>query len=469
MTHSSPAGSSGPDGTSRKLWTHGTLTYTLAGLLALFGWLLLGDFAIYLRDRSIIPITQLFLKREGASDTLIAVMLFSLPALLGIVPGPVISYHSDRHRGSRGRRIPYLLVSAPLAALAMAGLAFCAPIGDLLHSVGGGSLARDTSVFLVFGVFWTVFGAASVVSMTIFNGLINDVVPTPVLGRFFGLFRAVSIVDAIIFNYFLLGWAETHFMEICLGISLVFGVGFLLMCLNVREGRYPPPEPVSGHHGGVGAVVDATRTYFRECYSKPYYLLCFLCIALGPLAFAAITTFILLYAKQMGMEMAQFGKINALCAVISLAITYPVGALSDRFHPLRVAIATMAAHALATGLGSFLIKDTNSFTLFLITQTVLSSCYYTATASLPQRLLPRSKFLQFFSAANIVTAMFGVGFGPLLGIVLDSANNDYRLTFMASAVISILTLGLLAQLWRLFLGLGGPSGYRAPGEDDSAE
>jgi len=445
-----------------KIWTHGTLTYTLGGLLALFGWLLLGDFAIYLRDRSILPITQLFLKREGASDTLIAVMLFSLPALLGIVLGPVISYHSDRHRGSRGRRIPYLLVSAPLAALAMAGLAFCAPLGALLHSATGQRLALDTSIFWVFGVFWTVFGAASVVSMTIFNGLINDVVPTPVLGRFFGLFRAVSIVDAIIFNYFLLGWAETHFMEICLGISVVFGVGFLLMCLNVKEGQYPPPEETGGAAGGKSAMVTATRTYFRECYSKPYYLLCFLCIALGPLAFAAITTFILLYAKQMGMEMAQFGKINAFCAVASLLLTYPIGALADRFHPIRVAIITMAAHAITTGLGTFLIQNTGSFTVFLVAQTILSSCYYTATASLPQRLLPRSKFLQFFSAASIVTALFSIGFGPLLGVLLDSGGNEYRLTFFVSALISGLTLLLLVVLWKQFQKLGGPTGYSAP-------
>jgi MFS family permease len=447
---------------SSHLWTHGTLTYTVTGLVVLFAWLLLGDFAIYLRDRSIIPITQLFLKREGASDTLIAIMLFSLPALLGVVLSPIISYMSDRHRGPRGRRIPYLLVSAPIAALAMAGLAFCAPLGELVHTFTGDLLGRDAAVMWLFGVFWTIFGAASVVSMTIFNGLINDVVPTAVLGRFFGLFRAVSIADAFIFNYFLLGWAETHFMEICLGISLVFGAGFLLMCWNVKEGDYPPPEEAANPHGGVGAMADATKTYFRECYSKPYYLLCFLVIALAPLAFAAITTFVLLYAKQLGMDIGYYGKINAYCAIVSLAITYPIGALADRIHPLRAAILTMSLHAAITGLGAWMIRDAGSFTVFLVAQTVISSCYYTATASLPQRLLPRSRFLQFFSAANIVTAVFSVAFGPVLGLVLDAANNDYRLTFVASALISILTLALLAILWRQFLKLGGPKTYTAP-------
>lgn len=106
--------------------------------------------------------------------------------------------------------------------------------------------------------------------------------------------------------------------------------------------------------------------------------------------------------------------------------------------------------------------DAGSSTFFLVAQTVLSSCYYTATASLPQRLLPHSKFLQFFSAANIVTAPFSVAFGPVLGLLLDAAGNDYRLTFVSSAILSVLTLMLLAVLWRQFLRLGGPSSYAAP-------
>ena len=52
-----------------KTWTVGTLTYTAGGLALLFFWLLLGDFALNLRDRSVGPVVQLFLKREGASDT----------------------------------------------------------------------------------------------------------------------------------------------------------------------------------------------------------------------------------------------------------------------------------------------------------------------------------------------------------------------------------------------------------------
>ena len=53
-----------------KLWTVGTLTYTAAGLTVLFSWLLWGDFAWSMKERSVTPVVQLLLKKFQASDTL---------------------------------------------------------------------------------------------------------------------------------------------------------------------------------------------------------------------------------------------------------------------------------------------------------------------------------------------------------------------------------------------------------------
>ena len=106
-----------------KFWTVGTLTYTAGGLALLFFWLLLGDFALSLRDRSVGPVVQLFLKREGASDFVMAILLSSVPPALGMILGPIVSYRSDRLRSRWGRRIQFLIIPTPFAALAMVGIA----------------------------------------------------------------------------------------------------------------------------------------------------------------------------------------------------------------------------------------------------------------------------------------------------------------------------------------------------------
>ncbi len=51
--------------------------------MALFVWLLWGDFAWSMRDRSIPPVITLLFKNYGSPDMLTGILIGSLPALLG--------------------------------------------------------------------------------------------------------------------------------------------------------------------------------------------------------------------------------------------------------------------------------------------------------------------------------------------------------------------------------------------------
>lgn len=99
------------------------------GLIVLLCWLLGGDFAWSMKERSITAVLQLLLQRFDASDFLGGTLIGSLPAAMTMLLGPVISYRSDRHRGKWGRRIPFLLFTVPVAVLSMAGLAFSPSLG----------------------------------------------------------------------------------------------------------------------------------------------------------------------------------------------------------------------------------------------------------------------------------------------------------------------------------------------------
>ncbi len=112
------------EATRKKLWHVGTLTYTGGALAVLFCWLLWGDFAWSMKERAIGPIMPLLLDTHGVSPTMVALLLASLPAGIGLFLGPVISFRSDRLRTRLGRRIPILMITTPVAASAMVGLAF---------------------------------------------------------------------------------------------------------------------------------------------------------------------------------------------------------------------------------------------------------------------------------------------------------------------------------------------------------
>ncbi|MCF7689172.1 MAG: MFS transporter [Cephaloticoccus sp.] len=454
------AASSGPDA-PRKVWSAGTLTYSLGALVVLFCWMLWGDFAWQLKERAAPPVVQLMLRKFQASDLLTGLFLLSLPAAIGVVLGPIISYRSDRHRGSWGRRIPYLLITSPIATLAMYLLAFSPWIGTWLHThMGWAPDKLNLTIIVVLGLSWTVFEFATVAANAVFGGLINDVVPRELIGRFFGMFRAVSLGTGMIFNFYLIGHAKEYFMPILVGIGTLYGVGVGLMCFMVKEGEYPPVRREGS--GGVAGLLEAVKSYGRDCFSHPYYLWVFASMALAALAFVPVNLFSVYAAESFGQSMTLYGRYIVVTYACSLVFAYPLGWLADRFHATRVGIAALAAYAVVMAVGYFWIDGPTSFGTVFLLHGVLSGCYFTGAAALGQMLFPKMKFAQFASAGGMILALANVAFGPLLGLLLDWLGHDYRYTFGMGCLISMLALLASILVYRRFMALGGPQGYVAP-------
>jgi MFS family permease len=298
-----------------------------------------------------------------------------------------------------------------------------------------------------------------VVANAVFYGLINDVVPTAMLGRFYGLFRGISLVASILFNYYVFGHAEKHFPLIFFGIGLVYGLAFFAMCWRVKEGQYAPPEPIKE---GEGGFLPALRLYFRNCFSKPYYLWVFAAIATPSIAFIGINHFSVYYAKSLSMDMTIYGKCLAITYTCSLILSYPLGMLADRFHPLRTSIAALALYALVTFGGALFCKTAAQFSVFFVLHGVLSGTWMTSSASLSLRMFPRSKFSQFYSALYMVIGFGIMTAGPFVGQMLDFTNRFYRLTFMFSCTMATVGVVLGLIVHAKFIKLGGPNGYVAP-------
>lgn len=448
----------------KKTWTVGTLSYTTGGLAALFGWLLWGDFAWQVRDRAIPPIMQILFKKYDASDMLAGLLFSSLPLAIGLITGPFISYLSDRHRGPRGRRIPYMLFSTPFIVLSIIGLAFSPQLGaGACKMLGTHSPGMNASVLISLGLFWMIFEFACGVSNMIFGGLVNDVVPQLLVGRFFGLFRILSLVAGIIFNYWIIGGAEAHFAWIFLGVGILYGIGFTMMCLNVKEGGYPPPPEVTPSNAGpVARLLAAIRDYFKSGYSHSYYIWFFASFILAGVAVTPFNLYSVFYAKSLGVSMAAYGKCLTLTYIISLCLAYPLGSLADRFHPLRMTIVSLALYAVATGWAALHVCDARTYAIALVAQSVLCGCYFTVSASLWQRLLPREKFAQIGSAGGTINCLVGIGFAPALGMFLDYTRHNYRYTFHVGFCLAVLALIANIVLHRRFMMLGGPANYSAP-------
>jgi MFS family permease len=445
----------------RQLWTVGTLSYTAGGLVILFCWLLAGDAAWSMKERSVMWVVQLLIKKFEASDLVAGLLIGTLPQALALVLTPIIGYRSDRHRGRWGRRIPFLLIPTPIAALSMLGLAYSPALGEFLHGVlGARSPGLNPSILIVFGVFWTIFEVATVVANAVFYGLINDVVPKELLGRFYGLFRGVGLMVAIAFNFWLFGKAETHYTAIFIGIGILYGAGFTAMCLKVKEGGYPPPP--SEPPGRAGGFAPALVTYFRECFSRSYYVWIYVTITFSWMALHLINLNNLFFARSVGMPMDTYGKYLSATFVISFCLSYLLGIFADRFHPLRLGLVLMGIYAAVVMAGGLFADTAARFGIALISYGVFSGSWQTATASLTLRLFPKSRFAQIDSARGLVQSFGLMLIAPAMGLYLDRTGHHYQHVYITSAILALLALGSGLVVYRQFKRFGGERAYVAP-------
>lgn len=447
-------------------WHVGTLRYGVGGLVLLFCWLLWGDFAMSMKDRAVSPVALIILRALSAPDWFVGLLVGSIPAGIGLILGPVISVRSDRHRGRWGRRIPFLLIPTPLIVLSMFGVAAAPALGTRLHAyLGPQGPSLAVCRIGVFSFCWAAFEIAQIVVGTLFGALINDVVPHAVIGRFFGLFRIISLAAGILFNHYLMGHAEAHFVQIFLALGLLYGVGFSLMCWNVKEGDYPPPEPRPASPSGsrIKRRLEPVIAYLKECYTNPFYLWYILATTLGGMSLAPVNQFSLYHARSIGMSDGLYGNSLAISYAVSLVLSYPLGILADRVHPLRLGIAALSLYAAVTLYGFCFATTIWTFFAAFVMHTVISGCYYTGTASIAQRLLPQTKFAEFASAAGLVGAVCSMAFPPALGFFIGEVVHSYRCVFLMGCLMAAGSVGGYCMLLVKFKQRGGDAAYVAPG------
>lgn len=412
---------------------------------------------------------QWYLNQLGVSSLLFGLLISSLPAALGLVLAPIISVKSDRHRGPRGRRIPFLLVTTPIAALGMIGLGLTPIIARGVHALFPG--ANETVLAIVgFGIFWTAWEFGTIASKSVFGGLINDVVPKPLLGRFYGMFRAIGLFDGIVFNFWIMGLVPTHFTMILCVIGTFYGSIFMLVCFKVREGDYPPPaktntdgqEPPAGFFGWTQRGIAEIRRYCRECFTNSYYLAVFAMLMLAGVMSVPVNIFTIPQARSLGVDMGLYGKYVALSFLISLCLSFFIGWLADKFHPLRVVMVTQIGYAAVTIWGGFCATTPDVFLAAWVMHSVLGGAYITSTASLGLRLFPHSRFAQFASAGEVFIAVASMVVAPAIGTMIDSTGQNYRLTFFAGGLLALSALACAVYVYTRFKKLGGPSNYIAP-------
>lgn len=463
---------------ARPSFSVGTLVYSKAGLAWLFTWLLWGDFCFTMMETVVPSIVPLRLRELNAPNWIIGLVLVTLPCILNVSLNPIISTASDRHRGRMGRRIPFMLFTVPVVSIALSMMAFSTELGAWLYGLTWAYTGWSASAVTVgaIAIAMGLFKFSDMFVNTVFWYFFNDVVPHNVMARFLSLFRIVGACAGVLYNYFIYQYALSHLRLIFICVASLYLFGFTIMCLIVKEGKYPPPSKLSEERCNILKMI---KVYFSECLQHRLYIYFFLHNMFWGLS-GACSIFTVFLNLSLGLTLQQLGSIAAAVGVASIILAYPAGALADRFHPLRAMLWIKAGMLLIAPLNFiWLFSDFTSdlnFKILIALQVIglpLGLIYSAVSLPMHMRILPKDRFGQFCSFNAICQAGVGAIGGVFAGGYIDLMRRafpdtvwgkDYCYRMIPAWGLPFLILGMifLFLLYRTWKELGGDRYYVPP-------
>lgn len=448
-----------------RTWSVGTLTYNSRTLVNVFFWMLWGDFCLMLMDSGVAPnLLTIQLSKQGASNAKIMFVSGTITQILQMAMVPFVSTWSDRHRGPLGRRMPFMLYSTPFIALFLIGLGFSPTMAQWMHAAmphtfGVFSVA-SLSIALI-TIFNTCYCFFDTFPQSVYYYLWTDVIPEKLMGTFACLFRVCSTMGVFVFNRFLLKHCDDHPGAVCVGAGALYMVTFLFLCLMVKEGDYPPPEPRVGSR--TDRLIESIAIYLRECYSHAFYWKIYLYNLFFMVGFVPCQKLLILYAdRDLHISREKFGNIMSWRDLVQIAIFFVLGPIVDFFHPLRAGFVGYALLLISAAMSFAFIHGPTSFAICVIGNFVAVAIYQGAIGALGPRLLPKEKYGQFCSALSMVWHL-GLAIGVLACGKFIDVVGSYRWIFAWFFAFSALGMVMMWMVYQDWKKLGGDENYQPPG------
>ena len=461
-----------------KTYTAGTLTYTKSTMFLAMALVLLGVFTYSLAVAFVPKIIPLRLKDLGCSNTLLVFIMSTLGQVLNMTICPWVSFKSDRYRSQRwGRRFPFIFYTMPMMCTSWLLFAFVDSESALLVKALApwAEIAPATMTIILLAIIVVIYQFFLMFVGSVIYYIYNDIIPPQFLTRFMGAVQITGTLAVAFFNFFIFGQSLTNYRWVFIGITIVYAVGMSLMCLLVKEPRFPEPDANEKRQSkGIRAMI----TFMQESFSHRFYWYAFCGNAAVAVA-GATAIFNVFYQKDMGMSLSQIGNLNGWTSLIGTGLVFAIAVLGtpfiDRWHPVRISVFCLLFGQMGTLLDCKWIFFTPPVEVFfwgtLMISQVTFLLRFRAISNMPalMRLYPKSRFGQFCSAGSMFRSLMVLLFSLVLGGFIDILKEQlqlgdyaYRFIFLWVLFFNIIGIFCYIMMYREFLRLGGFQGYKAP-------
>lgn len=276
------------------------------GKTFLLGFGLLGVSAIWAIYNTFVPV---FLAEKFRLEPAFIAFFITLDNTAALLIQPPVGVWSDKLRTPIGRRMPFILFGAPVAAIAFAFL----PLVSVLPL-----FVLCTSTLLVCMALWR----------TPVMALIADVTPSPLRSQASGIVGFMGGVGGIIAYFGGAALAEKNpAYPFWLGSAMVLIAAFLLF-VGVKEPKTYASDEVGISDAQPGFLTSLSALFTDKNKSALFMLLALFFLMVG---YTAVEGFFSLYAKyHLGWNASQSSRLLGQLSLVFVIFAIPAGNLGAR-------------------------------------------------------------------------------------------------------------------------------------------
>ena len=351
-------------------------------------------------------------------------LLMGVDNIIGIVLQPFVGHLSDRTRTRWGRRVPYLVIGAPVAAVFFVLIPFAGSFGALvvcmfLFAVTANAFKPLTDAltpdFQVPGRRSLANGIAKVAtSLTI---IVSALISLFVVDRDLRLAFAIPAV-----------------LLVC---------AMAIVALTIRETRSPGYRRAVAEQEADGGGGWTFRGVVRELFHDPDRSRIFLLLGIVATAgtWAAMRSQLTPYAMEvLDVSRGVAGSLTLPAGIGFIAAAIPFAVLSDRVvrrRMVRLGITVMVAGCLV----AFTLPTLETTIAGLVIAAIGYAAFSVNGVVLMWNLAPSGSVVGAYSGLYAVAAAVGASLGPaLIGALVDLTS--WRFLFLHSSLVGVAALAL---------------------------
>ncbi|WP_439381342.1 MFS transporter [Amycolatopsis lexingtonensis] len=370
------------------------------------------------------------LLREHIGSAALIGLLMGMDNVLGIFIQPWMGNRSDRTRTSWGRRMPYLLVGMPVAALLFLLIPHAAASLPLL--------------------ILTMFGYALVANSfkPIAESLLPDFVPPERRSRANAVVKIASSLTVMVAALISIFLIDTY-PKLSFAIpALLMVVSLAVLAANVCDSRSPAYQAAVGEERDQDAapaarVRDTVLDIVRDTDRSRLLLIAAILLFGG--AWAASRALITPYGMEvLGMSRGGAGGLTLPSGVAFIVAAYPVARLAERFGRLRVMTVGMTVFAVGMVLGTVIRTPAGVVTGLCVASAGASAFLVNAVVVL-WNLAPSDRVVGTYTGLYTVGWVSGGFLGPaVVGGLVDLTG--WSLLLLHVAIVALLAVLAVARV-----------------------